>query len=189
MILPNGRRLYKVDRHRFEAGEPVLIQGASGRGKTTFLHMLAGLFLPTEGQIEVDGKRLLDLNDAERCQLRRERFGIVFQKLNLLSHLTALENVELSGADPQAAQAALTAVKMGDSGNDRASVARVLAARPAILLADEPTSSLDDDNAAFVMNSLLAGAKDRLTVVVSHDHRVSGRFKTVIDFARWTGST
>src|SRR6185312_10271353 len=96
VVLPTGRDLFFVPELNIASGERLLIQGASGRGKTTFLHLLAGLFLPAGGVIEIGDQRLTTLSDEERCDLRREKFGIVFQKLNLIEHLTALENVRLA---------------------------------------------------------------------------------------------
>ncbi len=209
--MPTGRELFVVPDLKIEPGERVLIQGASGRGKTTLLHLIAGLFLPSEGVVEIGGNRLTTLNDDERCELRRAQFGIVFQKLNLLEHLTASENVELAlpkslpsgkgtGRDEIVA-AALKSVKMTDHADDRAAtlslgeqqrvaVARVLAAKPAIILADEPTSSLDDENAEFVMSALLEAASPkqgqaRTLVVVSHDARVKKSFQRIINFSEW----
>jgi ABC-type lipoprotein export system ATPase subunit len=181
-------------------GERVLIQGASGRGKTTFLHLLAGLFLPASGVIEVGDQRLTTMTDEERCDMRRQKFGIVFQKLNLIEHLTALENVRLAlpvGRDSDAiAMAALEDVQLAARAGDRAStmsvgeqqrvaVARVLAARPEIILADEPTSSLDDLNSDFVVKSLFKAAEGRTLIVVSHDARVKKSFDRVVNFTEW----
>lgn len=198
VVLPTGRELFRVPEFVVEPGERVLIEGSSGRGKTTFLHLLAGLFLPTEGVVEIGDQRTSQMSDNERCDLRRKSFGIVFQKLNLIEHLTALENVEI--AQPVKSQsealAALRAVKLEDRAGDlaatlslgeqqRVAVARVLAVRPAIILADEPTSSLDDENAEFVMKSLFEAAKGKSLVVVSHDHRVKKLFNRAQHFADW----
>jgi putative ABC transport system ATP-binding protein len=208
VILPNGRELFVVPELNIGPGERVLIQGASGRGKTTLLHLLAGLFLPTSGVVEVNGQRFTSLSDDARCELRRENYGIVFQKLNLLEHLTAAENVELAlsakvspDSRAQVVSQALAAVQMSEHSEDRAAtlslgeqqrvaVARVLAARPAVILADEPTSSLDDKNADFVMKALFAAAEPHngsspALVVVSHDARVKKLFTRVIDFGEW----
>ena len=197
IILPNGRRLFEIPSCRFDFGAHVLIRGASGKGKTTFLHMLAGLFLPTTGRVRIGPHDLTEMSDADRCALRRQHIGLVFQKLNLLEHLTAVENIILAEGTTRAqAMTSLAAVQMADRQNDRASwlsvgeqqrvaVARVLAAEPDLLFADEPTSSLDDRNAEFVMSALLGAAKGKTLIVVSHDHRVASAFQNVMDFDQW----
>ncbi len=175
----------------------MLIRGASGKGKTTFLHMLAGLFLPTTGRVRIGSHDLTEMSDADRCALRRQHIGLVFQKLNLLEHLTAAENIILaSGVSRARALSSLKVVQMAGRESDRAAwlsvgeqqrvaVARVLAAEPDLLFADEPTSSLDDRNAEFVMSALLDAAKGKTLVVVSHDHRVAPAFRNVMDFDQW----
>lgn len=182
------------------SGERLLIQGASGRGKTTFLHLLAGLFLPASGVVEIGERRLTTMSDEERCDLRRQKFGIVFQKLNLIEHLTAVENVRLALPRNQdsasvAAQALREvglearaydrAATMSVGEQQRVAVARVLASRPEIILADEPTSSLDDTNSEFVVQSLFKAAEGRTLIVVSHDARVKKSFQRVVNFTEW----
>jgi ABC-type lipoprotein export system ATPase subunit len=200
VVLPTGRDLFFVPQLDIAAGERLLIQGASGRGKTTLLHLLAGLFLPASGVVEIGDQRLTTMSDDERCNLRREKFGIVFQKLNLIEHLTALENVRLALLPDKDVDAtalkSLREVQLEARAHDRAAtmsvgeqqrvaVARVLAARPEIILADEPTSSLDDMNAEFVMKSLFKAAEGRTLVVVSHDARVKKAFDRVVNFTEW----
>lgn len=177
-----------------------MIRGASGQGKTTFLHMLAGLFLPTTGRVRIGDQDLTAMTDSERCQLRRRHIGLVFQKLNLLEHLTAAENIMIAGGasaiSRSQAFASLASVQMSERADERASwlsvgeqqriaVARVLAGRPDILFADEPTSSLDDRNAEFVIQALLGAAKGKTLIVVSHDHRVESSFQTIVQFDQW----
>ena len=200
VILPNGRHLFAVRKHRFEPGSHVLIRGASGQGKTTFLHMIAGLFLPTTGRVRIGQYDLSDMTDSERCNLRRQHIGLVFQKLNLLEHLTAAENIILAGGPGRIlhshAFASLASVQMSEHADDRASwlsvgeqqrvaVARVLAAHPDLLFADEPTSSLDDRNAEFVLQALIDAAKGKTLIIVSHDQRLSSSFQHIIDFGGW----
>ncbi len=200
VTLPNGRQLFAIRNHRFESGAHVLIRGASGQGKTTFLHMIAGLFLPTTGRIHIGEHDLTEMTDNQRCDLRRRHIGMVFQKLNLLEHLTAAENIILAGGPGRISRsqafASLASVQMSDRADDRASwlsvgeqqrvaVARVLAAQPELLFADEPTSSLDDQNAEFVMQALIGAAQGKTLIVVSHDQRLSSSFQNVIDFGGW----
>ena len=83
-IGPEKKLLFKIPRLEINDGEKILIKGASGKGKTTFLHMLAGLFTPNEGQIKIGDTEITSLNDEKRTIFRRKHFGIIFQKLNLL---------------------------------------------------------------------------------------------------------
>ena len=197
VTLPSGNPLFTLRPTEFRAGEQVLIQGPSGKGKTTLLHLIAGLFLPSDGYVFVDGQNLSFLSDEARCDLRRQAFGIVFQRLNLLDHLTALENVLLGlPAKEESEAVAMEALQaLGMAGfaeqyaaflslgeQQRIAVARVVAQRPKIVLADEPTSGLDELNSEAVINSLL-NLSDRPTlIVVSHDTRLRPKFQRVIDF-------
>jgi putative ABC transport system ATP-binding protein len=192
--LPDGKLLFRLKPWSITPGTRMLIEGPSGKGKTTLLHLLAGLFPPTEGYVFWGEKNIKLLREAERCRERRRSFGIVFQNLNLLDHLTALENVLLgvrgrADALTQATQA-LADLSMIDfahksSGHlslgeqQRIAVARVVAAAPKIILADEPTSGLDDANAEAVMNGLLGLPNNPTILVVSHDARLRSKFKEV----------
>lgn len=195
---PGDRLLFRIGACRIPAGSRVLIEGASGLGKTTLLHVIAGLFLPSAGDVHLGPHRLSALSDEARCRLRRRHVGMVFQRLNLLDHLTACENVLLAlppGAASIAtalaalerlgmlnlAQASSAALSLGEQ--QRVAVARVVASRPDIILADEPTSSLDQANADAVMQALFDVSEGRTLVVVSHDRRIQGRFAKVVDFA------
>lgn len=197
VTLPSGKTLFTLRPTEFSAGEKVLIQGPSGRGKTTLLHLIAGLFLPNEGYVFVEGQNLSFLSDEARCGLRKKAFGIIFQRLNLLDHLTALENVLLGLPSKEESEAAAMEAlqSLGMAGfaeqyaahlslgeQQRIAVARVVAQRPKIVLADEPTSGLDELNSEAVINSLL-NLPDRPTlIVVSHDTRLRKKFQRVLDF-------
>ena len=145
---------------RVASGETVAIVGESGSGKSTLLSLLAGLDLPTRGRVRLDGADLAALGEGELARLRARRLGIVFQQFHLMSGLTALENVslplELQGvADAEArARAVLEQVGLARraehlpsrlSGGEcqRVAIARALVVEPALLLADEPSGSLD----------------------------------------------
>jgi putative ABC transport system ATP-binding protein len=182
---------FQVSEFKLSPGQRVLIKGASGTGKTTFLHLLAGLYRPNEGQIHWDEKLLSDLSENQTSHIRKIKMGLVFQNLNLLSYLTAEENIELSGADKKTAQELLTQVGLSDKAKrrtqqlslgeqQRVAVARVLAQKPEVILADEPTSSLDDKNAEHVMSLLLGNSKNQSLIMVSHDHRIEKFFDKII---------
>jgi putative ABC transport system ATP-binding protein len=192
-----GRQLFSITQLKIESGERVVIQGPSGLGKTTLLHLIAGLFAPDEGSVHLGGVDIHRLSENERSLMRRQKMSIVFQRLNLISHLNALENVVVAMSsdkpDRDTAEKALKRLKMLEhastlAGNlslgeqQRVAVARVLAVSPTLVLADEPTSSLDDTNATAVCDALFNIPKDATLVVVSHDHRIAKRFPRVIDF-------
>ena len=164
-----------------------VVTGPSGSGKTTLLHLLAGLELPDTGTVEIDGTALSSLDRTGRAALRRAKIAYVGQQVGLIPHLSALENVELALAvrgleDRPAALAALESVGLTDRATQRvarlsqgerarAAIARALAARPALLLADEPTSRLDGANAVAVAVLLarLARASGAAVVCATHD--------------------
>jgi putative ABC transport system ATP-binding protein len=196
VLLPNGRKLFSVPDLQIPEGRHVLVQGESGKGKTTFLHLIAGLFDPSRGEVILGGKSLATLSDAARSSLRRENIGVIFQKLNLLDHLTVAENISLSlplGRDAERMSSALQRVNLDGREQERCSVlslgeqqrvavARVLAQKPALILADEPTSSLDEKNSGFVLDALKDSARGKTLIVVSHDRRIAHFFDEVIPF-------
>jgi ABC-type lipoprotein export system ATPase subunit len=198
--LPNqDKPLFRLPHFAIPAGQKILLQGESGRGKTTLLHLIAGLFYPERGTVEVGDVRFNSLSVEARCAFRRKNIGIIFQKLNLLEHLTALENVLLATTDTDRALAALKAVGLESLAHARSSVmslgeqqrvavARVLAGGSSIILADEPTSSLDQKNADRVMDLLFAAAEGKTLLVVSHDQRIEKRFAQRVDFLKLVGA-
>ncbi len=189
------RPILRIDNLTLDSGSHLLIRGPSGAGKTTLLHLLAGLLEPQSGKVEIGGVALQAQTENEKCAWRRNRVGLVFQKLNLLGHLTALENVLLGspgkGLTLEAAHAALTqlgvdrlsdklAYKLSLGEQQRVAVARVVARKPPLILADEPTSSLDESNAELVIESLFdAKGSEGTLIVATHDDRVSSRFNEV----------
>lgn len=192
--LPTGRALFSIAQFEIPHGSHVLIQGESGKGKTTLLHLVAGLFAPDRGSVHIGDAHLSAMDDAARCEWRRAHIGVIFQKLNLLDHLTVEENIFLSSPpDAKKARASADRLNLKDRYHDRCgvlslgeqqrvAVARVLAQKPDVFLADEPTSSLDDKNASAVMESLKNAARDKTFVVVSHDHRIARFFDRVVRF-------
>ncbi|MEN2981575.1 MAG: ABC transporter ATP-binding protein [Thermus sp.] len=184
-----------------EAGEFTALVGPSGSGKSTLLHLLAGLDLPTEGEVWVGGVRLDRLSRSQRARFRLEKVGLVFQAYNLLPVLTALENaafvLELRGL-PRAererrAREALAALGLADkagrfprqlSGGEqqRVAVARALAAEPLIVLADEPTANLDSRNGLALIERMKALNEARgVTFLFStHDPRLLEHVKRIV---------
>ena len=174
-------------------GEVTLIMGPSGSGKTTLLFLLGGLLRPTAGHIWIDGNDLADLREREMPRVRLRNFGFVFQDFNLLANLTARENVQIPmdlagvprGESRERAARILSALglrerldflpeKLSGGEKQRVSIARALANRPRVLLADEPTANLDSR-----MGKAVAGVFHRLArsaraavLMVSHDSRI-----------------
>lgn len=185
-----------------EAGEFVALTGPSGCGKSTFLHLLAALDRPDSGTLRVDGLDLASLDDPDRY--RREHVGLVFQLHNLLPHLTALENIEVAmlGTDAthraqrERAQELLEQVDLAGferrkppelSGGERqrVAIARALANRPRLLLADEPTGSLDRAAVGRILGLLgrLHEQEQLGIIMVTHDMGVAGAAHRLVRLA------
>jgi putative ABC transport system ATP-binding protein len=177
-----------------QPGSGLAITGPSGCGKSTLLGLIAGLEAPTAGHVSIGGQEISSLADGERARLRRDELGLVFQSDNLLPFLTAVENVSLQLALHAAGDGYERCLELlaelglaGDvdklpdqlSGGQRqrVAVARALVHRPRVILADEPTGSLDADNSAAVIDLLLAAQRGSgaTLVVVTHDPAVAGR--------------
>jgi putative ABC transport system ATP-binding protein len=177
-----------------KAGESVAVIGASGSGKSTLLGLLAGLDVPSDGDVVLAGEPLTRLDEDGRARVRAGQVGFVFQSFHLLPALTALENVmlpmELAGVDApeSAARELLARVGLGErvthypralSGGEqqRVAIARAFALRPAILFADEPTGNLDTATGARVIELLFELNRERnaTLVLVTHDDAVAAR--------------
>lgn len=174
-----------------DPGRPVAVMGPSGSGKTTLLHCLAGLRLPDEGEIVLDGVSVTGLGRRQRSRFRLEQVGIVFQFGELLGELTVSENVALplhlrGESDPDRVSEVLDAVGLGEragswpaelSGGEvqRAAIARAITGRPKLLLADEPTGALDEDLSHAVCDLLLESARavGAVLIVATHDPLVA----------------
>ncbi len=167
-------------------GEFVAIMGPSGSGKTTLLNILSCLDRPTGGEYLLDGIATAGMDEAEQARIRREKIGLVFQQFHLIPYLTALENLMLaqhyhSVADAGAARAALERVGLGHRAEHRPSqlsggeqqrvcIARALINEPALILADEPTGNLDEENERAIMELFRALHREGRTIVlVTHN--------------------
>ena len=174
---------------RVERGELVLITGPNGSGKTTLLSILGGLVQPTAGSVSVDGRALQEMSGRELEEFRLRRVGFVFQTFRLLDALSPRENVQLvldlagSARDADATLEKVDALHLATrttralSGGEkqRVAIARALANDPAVLLADEPTGSLDAAAGEAIIAVLreAAGRDRRAVVVISHDPRLA----------------
>ncbi len=175
------------------AGEFVALVGPSGSGKTTMLSMLAALLMPTSGQIILDGRDLAVMSDRERVAMRREKIGFTFQANNLVPYLSAVENVELmlrlnnrlDKAGKLRSRELLARLGLGErlhnlpgqmSGGQqqRVAIARALIHNPSLVLADEPTASLDTERAYQVVETFAAliHEQGRAGIMVTHDLRM-----------------
>lgn len=174
------------------AGERVALMGTSGSGKTTLLNIISGLVLPDGGAVRLDGVEVNALSEPQRDRLRARKVGYLFQNLHLLEGFTALENVELgvfftgNRVDRQHARELLAAVglehrerhqpsELSMGQQSRVALARSLINRPRVLLADEPTGSLDQETGDAVLELLLeTAAREQITVVcATHDPRIA----------------
>ncbi len=195
-IYPTDGGLIKaVDEVSFGVlpGEFVALVGPSGSGKTTMLSMLAALLQPSSGQLLLDGRDLAQLSETERVALRREKIGFTFQANNLVPYLTALENVELmlrlnnrlDKAGRVRARELLSRLGLGQRLNNlpgqmsggqqqRVAIARALIHNPSLVLADEPTASLDTERAYQVVQTFAAliHEQNRAGIMVTHDLRM-----------------
>lgn len=202
-VSPEGERTPVVDVPHFQvaAGEQVGLRGPSGSGKTTFLNLVAGILQADSGSVHIDGRAMTGVSESARDRLRAERVGYVFQTFNLLHGYSALENVELGmmfgrGIDGRYARELLERVGLGHrlryrprqlsvGQQQRVAVARALANRPKLVLADEPTGNLDRQHAmeALALMREVCREHDAALLLVSHDPEVLGHFGRVDDLA------
>lgn len=186
----------------FRAASSCAIVGASGSGKTTLLGLLAGLDLPSSGQILFDGKDITAMTEDQRAQLRAGRVGFIFQSFQLLPHLTAFENVLLSleilnVADAkQRTSVLLQRVGLADrlqhypnqlSGGEqqRCAIARAFAANPILLFADEPTGNLDQATGHKIIDLLFELNREQQTclIIATHDTELAQRCGRIIEIS------
>ena len=191
-----ARQVLNVERFEAASGEHWLVLGPSGCGKTTLLHIVSGLLRASEGEVRVGNQLLAALSGAALDRWRGRTLGIVPQKLHLVPSLTVLENLllaqSLAGlpADAARARAVLAQVQLGERSAarpaqlshgeaQRAAVARAAVNRPQVLIADEPTSNLDDANCERALDLLEAQAREcgATLLIATHDQRARPRFQ------------
>jgi putative ABC transport system ATP-binding protein len=189
-----GGDVLRLDEFVLEPASNVLVVGPSGCGKTTLLHLIAGLLQPKSGSVVVDDQDLAALSAPARDRFRGRHIGIVLQQFHLLPTLTAMQNLTVAQSiaglpvDRAAAHAMLDALGVDERVNayphqlsvgqqQRVAIARALVNRPRLLLADEPTSNLDDDACASVADLLLDTTRQHAVslVIATHDTRLKDK--------------
>ena len=191
----DGAAIHAVDHVSFQvkSGEFVALVGPSGSGKTTMLSILAALLTPSAGQVLIDGQDLAHMNEKNRVKLRREKIGFTFQTNNLIPYLSARENVEFMlrlnnkfdaagrmRSDELLARLGLLdrvhslPAQMSGGQQQRVAIARALIHNPSVVLADEPTASLDTERAYQVVDTFahLIHENNRAGIIVTHDLRM-----------------
>jgi putative ABC transport system ATP-binding protein len=201
---PDGGRIPVLDVERFELGrgEQVVLLGSSGGGKTTLLNVIAGLRTPDAGRVLIDGVDVTALPEAARDRFRAERIGFVFQTFNLLPAFTALENVLLGMSfggrkvDRKRAHELLDRVGLGHrlhnrpaqlsvGERQRVAVARALANKPSLMLADEPTANVDAANQQNVLDMIRHTCREQNVslLMVTHSPQVAEQFERIEQLA------
>jgi ABC-type lipoprotein export system ATPase subunit len=203
---PGGtrRRALKLDRLYARGGESLVVSGPSGSGKTTLLHILAALIRPTEGEVVFEGQKLNELGKSA-SGWRAESLGYVFQDMNLLPDFNVLENLMIAaeisrlprGAALVRAEFLLERLGLADRKKNRphklslgeqqrTAVARAILHSPPLVLADEPTASLDAENSGTVMSLLseLCRESRSLLIVATHDESVKKNFSRLVELEK-----
>ena len=191
----SDHKILSIPSLEVKDNEHLMILGKSGSGKTTMLHILGGLLAPTEGKVVIGESEIYGLSSAQRDKYRGQNIGLIFQKPHLISALTVQDNLllaqYLSGTvqDKGRVVEVLKELDLSDKRNkkvkqlsqgeqQRVTIARALINRPRVILADEPTASLDDDNAIRVIRMLKSKAAhyQAALVIATHDQRVKDEF-------------
>ena len=193
------KTVLSIPRWSLADGEQVFVHGSSGAGKSTLLNLLSGMLRATAGEVSVMGQRLDQMGDRQRDRFRANHVGYVFQQFNLIPYLHAVDNIQLAsyfaergskGAVPEEIAALLARLNISSEDwhrptarlsigqQQRVAIARALINKPGLLIADEPTSSLDQDNRDNFMSVLMSiAAADNTTLIcVSHDMSLSRYF-------------
>lgn len=180
---------------KIQQQQHTLILGESGSGKSTLLHLIGGFSLPTTGTVTIQGQNIYDLKESKLDQFRAQHLGFIFQEAHLLKNLSVIDNIKLAqslagfSTDTQAIQQLLEKLQLANLGSrkpnelsrgqvQRVAIARALINKPAILLADEPTASLDDKNTFLVIELLksLANEQGSTLLISTHDKRLKDEF-------------
>ncbi len=191
----SGGQQIAFEDWQIEKGEQWLLLGNSGSGKTTLLHILTGILKPEHGTVNIDGTAVYNLSSKELDRFRGQNIGIVFQRPHLIKSLSISENLAIAQsfaglpADLNRIDEVLTSLGIADKKDaypeelsqgqlQRVSIGRAVINKPALLIADEPTSSLDDKNATAVLNLLLQQSQlnQATLIVATHDKRVKDAF-------------
>jgi putative ABC transport system ATP-binding protein len=199
---PGKSETIKYPDFQCAKGSDLLLIGPSGSGKSTLLHILGGFLRPSGGEIVLSKKALHLMSSQELNHFRKDHIGIIFQRHHFIRSLNVLENLQYTDFFSQASRTKLELLELlqflglleyksqavgtlSEGQKQRLSVARALVHRPSILLADEPTSSLDDVNCALVAQLLKKAQKEfnSTLVVVSHDHRLKNYFSDTIELS------
>jgi lipoprotein-releasing system ATP-binding protein len=193
----NPKQKFDLPDIQLSRGEQLLILGKSGSGKTTILNMLGGLLKPLNGEIKIGDTSLYSLKGASLDKFRGKNIGIIFQRPHILEPLTVLENLSIanffSGTKGDKNENLLKELGIFEKRNEkvntlsegeaqRLSIARALANSPKVILADEPTASLDDENATNVVKLLKEQAEkyNAVLIIVTHDQRVKDHISNQI---------
>ena len=202
-VTPEGARVEVVSVNEFalKTGEHIALRGESGSGKTTFLNLIAGILAADAGTISLAGTEMTKLSEAGRDRRRAKSIGYIFQTFNLLQGYTVMENVLLGmsfgpGADRKRATQLLTRMglshrldhyprQLSTGQQQRVAVARALANRPGLVLADEPTGNLDSKHGAEALALIREVCRENgaALLLVSHDEHVLAQFEMVRSFA------
>jgi putative ABC transport system ATP-binding protein len=179
----------------FERGNMYAILGTSGSGKTTLLSLLAGLDVPVEGEVCVNGENILKKGLNAH---RKENISLVFQNYNLIDYLTPVENVRLGGKEDamellkkmglNVAESRRNVMQLSGGQQQRVAIARALASNAPILLADEPTGNLDEDTANEIIDIFLdlAHEQDKCVVMVTHSKEMAGKADVILTLKKGT---
>ncbi len=180
----------------FDNGSHLIISGPSGSGKSTLINLMSGLYRPTSGHVSFESNDYSKLTDKDIDEMRAKNFGLIFQRLHLIKHLTVEQNIllgfnkiKLPNIEKLIEDIGLTAKKkqlakdLSFGESQRVAIARGVVNNPKIIFADEPTSSLDDENTTRVLKLISAQAnKNKSSIVIStHDERVKKFFKNILE--------
>lgn len=198
----SDHKILSIPQLEVKDDEHLMILGKSGSGKTTMLHILGGLLAPNQGKVIIGQSDIYQLASAQRDKYRGQNIGLIFQKPHLIAALSVQDNLllaqYLSGTaqDKGRVSEVLEELDLGEKRHkkvknlsqgeqQRVTIARAVINRPRVILADEPTASLDDDNALRVIRMLKAKAKDykAALVIATHDQRVKDEFEVQLNLS------